>query len=505
MKKVFQQFLKQNIPLDALGAGYDPDACPYFCTPRGAEIIGQTGSDGIHFCFVRGFGETVFAVSPMNGAGEYVHPIAENFTDFLRLLLACGDAALLEPLHALSREEFDALVRSQTPSEEQRTVLDALRCRLGLSPMEDAFSYVRTLQASFDCAKIRFTEDFYDNDLRPEPWIPEWKVRFGGNFTGLGGEGRAGREIPVGKTFSRGVERFLIPAVTACARGLVVDLCRQTEPDEIRAFMARWFPDGDEAAPADAEQRLRLEAENPLNPDFRLRVLLNGRSLSHTVSFGTVWNPCLPDGVQNDPGARAVLDHYGLDPSCGWSIGRACFSWPGARRPAIRSMTLTLSGTPVCLPGPHFRVSTPGDSVGFTHPLTGVRHTLTVQRYTLQEIPIPASSSSRRTGFCRVLAYTLSPALPASRIQLLDCAESDRMPAGNAPFAPDAAPGAAFAVIGGADGPTALVFGGSAGDSCLTAAGSLHLAPPEHTEWRIVFRETPGEDVTIDLTPFFTA
>ncbi|WP_222860695.1 hypothetical protein [Paenibacillus antibioticophila] len=47
---------------------------PYFCTPKGARMIGWAGVDGIHFCFVRGFGEMVFAVSPMNTAGNYVHP-----------------------------------------------------------------------------------------------------------------------------------------------------------------------------------------------------------------------------------------------------------------------------------------------------------------------------------------------------------------------------------------------------------------------------------------------
>ena len=40
----------------------------YFCTPRGASMIGWEGADGIHYCFVRGCGGTVFAVSPMNTA-----------------------------------------------------------------------------------------------------------------------------------------------------------------------------------------------------------------------------------------------------------------------------------------------------------------------------------------------------------------------------------------------------------------------------------------------------
>ena len=38
----------------------------------------------------------VFAVSPMNSAPDFVHPLSKDFADFLRLLLACGDVAALE-------------------------------------------------------------------------------------------------------------------------------------------------------------------------------------------------------------------------------------------------------------------------------------------------------------------------------------------------------------------------------------------------------------------------
>jgi len=74
----YQKFVKSDIDLSALGFERRETNIPYFCTPKGARIIGWAGVDGIHYCFVRGFGETVFAVSPMNG-GDYVHPIARSF------------------------------------------------------------------------------------------------------------------------------------------------------------------------------------------------------------------------------------------------------------------------------------------------------------------------------------------------------------------------------------------------------------------------------------------
>ena len=96
MDKTFQKFLRAGVDLSPLGFELRADAAPYFCTPKGARILGWAGVDGIHDCTVRGSGSRIFAVSPMNAAPECVHPIAESFEDFLRLLLACGDAAVLE-------------------------------------------------------------------------------------------------------------------------------------------------------------------------------------------------------------------------------------------------------------------------------------------------------------------------------------------------------------------------------------------------------------------------
>ena len=87
MAAFYQKFLRKHLDLSSLSVMRREDNDPYFCTPKGASIFGWAGVDGIHFCFVRGFGETVFAISPMNGGKDCVHVIARDFNDFLRLLL----------------------------------------------------------------------------------------------------------------------------------------------------------------------------------------------------------------------------------------------------------------------------------------------------------------------------------------------------------------------------------------------------------------------------------
>jgi len=99
MSTPYERYLKLNNDGSRVGLERGESERNYFCTPKGAEVIGWGSVDGIHYCFVRGFGEMVFSVSPMNTPGNYVHPVARDFRDFLRLLLACGDTAALERVY----------------------------------------------------------------------------------------------------------------------------------------------------------------------------------------------------------------------------------------------------------------------------------------------------------------------------------------------------------------------------------------------------------------------
>lgn len=145
MDRTFQKFLRSGLDLAPLGVERREESLPYFCTPKGAAIFGWAGVDGIHYCFIRGFGGMVFAVSPMNAAPDCVHPLARDFADFLRLLLACGDAAALEQAWMWGEAQFDAFLRENPPTAEQEACLAAVAAQLGLTPMEHPWAYLREL------------------------------------------------------------------------------------------------------------------------------------------------------------------------------------------------------------------------------------------------------------------------------------------------------------------------------------------------------------------------
>ena len=83
----YKKYSQINIDSSPIGLELCGNENSCFCTPEGAKIIGSAGVDGIHYCFVRGFGEMVF-VNPMNSPENHVHPLAKDFRGFLRLLLA---------------------------------------------------------------------------------------------------------------------------------------------------------------------------------------------------------------------------------------------------------------------------------------------------------------------------------------------------------------------------------------------------------------------------------
>ena len=133
---LYQRFKKLNIDHSAIGLEQSDDPVTYFCTPKGAVAIGWAGVDGIHYCFVKGLDEMVFAVNPTNDSGDYVHPIARSFEDMLSLLLACGSMDAIEQAHMWDEAAFEGYVKENQPGEEQTAAMAVIREQLGIEPME---------------------------------------------------------------------------------------------------------------------------------------------------------------------------------------------------------------------------------------------------------------------------------------------------------------------------------------------------------------------------------
>lgn len=504
MAAFYQKFLRKNLDLSPLGVMRREDNDPYFCTPRGASIFGWAGVDGIHFCFVRGFGETVFAVSPMNGGRDCVHVIARDFSDFLRLLLATGDSAALEQAWQWDEAQFAAFLAENPPTDEQKAVLSQIAAAFDLTPMERPWQYLHELQAEFDPSKLKFTEEFNDPEMNPD--APErkedWKVYFDGSLWGYRGRERAGREVSVQKWFQWAGRDWFVPSVYVCAKGLVVDFCLRAEASALRDFMEKWGidPESDESAPFTRDEREQMEREHPLNPDFTPSLTLNGRKLRTSHGCGVIF---LPEQPAYCADAEASMAHYGLDRAYGWHIQRAAFPFVTKRAPKIKSLAVTMTADEVRIPGPRFRADKAGDAFAFSY--RGTDYLLTVQEIEAQELPRERMSLDPRFEYpthFTAISFALTPEPPENSIFVEDCAESARpreIVRKNDRFAPEAQNDFCVGIIGGADGPVAIVTGGTAHGKLRAACSALHFAAVDRVNWRVVFRETPWEAGTFSL------
>lgn len=514
---LYDKFKNLGIDFSRLGLEQVDTRSDYLCTPKRAKVIAWEGVDGIHYCFVKGFDETVFAVNPSNLPGEHVHPLARNFEDFLRLLLACGGTAAVEQAWMWNRGEFDAFLETYPPDDEQRAVLDILKDKLSLTPMDDPYGYIKGVQSSFDYSEIPYSKEYYKTvpdkpETQEPPECPEWRVYFSDGFNGHHeGHDRPGKEIPINKTFTWGKNVWHILSVYACGKGLVVDLCMEIDPAVLKAFIDKWADTLDRRlTPEEMEEQM---AENPTDVSYDILATVNGREMRRRSGDGFGWVPdsCRPESERDTLHSWEVvwiIEHYGLDPEKGWMLNRDRFEWTTKSKPVLKTLSLSLEQRPKAVPGSRFTVSGVGDTVPFTHPITGEVHILRVMEYENQEVDMSnLSNGFEYPNHCTAMSYVIEPELPRNELTVRDCGQGDSA-------RPNLQEQAALAVIGGADGPMAAcsigIIGGSDGPTAILLANSktgrpysacsaLRFETPKQIEWQMVFYHKIVEDMDVDL------
>lgn len=327
----------------------------------------------------------------------------------------------------------------------------------------------------------------------------EWTVTFHGGYWGQ--DGAPGKEIPIGKAFRWGERVWHIPAGYACPEGIILDLCVEVEPEKVKAFFDKWYPILREDPHPPKAVRRQVEAEHPLRlPHFHARLTVNGTPLEQESGCGMSWIPesCLPEDMEDRAEAKALIEHYGLDDSRGWSFQRARFPWDESMD--VTALELTLEQLPQTIYGPSFPTPAAGEEIHFTHPITGTRHTLTVLDIQNAQFDkdIPGEGIEEWPRHYIFLEYTLSPDLTSHQFALRDTVESDAPRLKSAPEHPSGA--ARIGIIGSADGPTAMLFSHDPDPKPHGARSALHFAPVEAVTWQAEFREKLLEDISVKLS-----
>ncbi|MBP3919866.1 MAG: SMI1/KNR4 family protein [Clostridia bacterium] len=134
-----------------------------YCFPMDSFVFAHNGC-GDYFCIIPEFGETVFQIESISADGRPVKPLAADFKQFIRLVLAVPFTGILLSIYRITKENFLRDVAEVTaPTETDRMQkVSQLANIFSLSPMEQPYESVRALQDTFPYEKIRFYDAYYD-------------------------------------------------------------------------------------------------------------------------------------------------------------------------------------------------------------------------------------------------------------------------------------------------------------------------------------------------------
>lgn len=503
----YEAYKNKAINLSAFGLDRCGNDYTYFCTPVGADIFAAPGVDGIHYCMIEGFGELVFAISPSNGVGEFVHPVARNFDDFLRLLLVCDGDAAIEQCWQWSQEQFDKFMGEQEVLPATKQAAERLMEQTGLEPMELPYKYIRDLQKSFNYKSISFSEEYYDivppEDLaEPEEILCEqsatpWAVYYGDNFWADTHDSDPCEEISFEKHFCWADREWYIPSIYTCDKGMVVDIMMRVNAVEFQSFVDRWGVTVENEHTFSREQRKRMEQENPLIFHFNTALNVNGIDMPTKSGCSTVYAPSMAETHREEQ--LQLMDYYNLDRNACWVMQRSTYPWTKGQIKEITTLEITMRHQPMYLSGPVFEIKASGETVSFVNPVTGIEHRLFVQAFEAQEqhfdfadAHMPKTPELEYPSHFHVMSYTLEPNASEKDIRISDHSQGD------SPREKNGGKRSGASSVG-------IIFchkrtsASGEEDESRIAVSSLHFEPTDHVEWSISFREKQIEDKTIEL------
>ena len=485
-------YLRSKLDLSHVGFQRGEKESSYFCTPVLSKVIGWAGVDGIHFCTTIGFGEMIFAVNPANEPGEYVHPVAHNFEDFLGLILACHDTAAIEQCWFMDREVFESFLNANPPTAEGQKCLDEIRKKYKLTPMEDPFGYMHKLQAEFDYDSLVYPPEYFELVEEPtERQAPAWKVTWDGDFFDENPETVGVNPIPIDTWFQWAGIDWYVPEVYPFEKGVVMHLLGKVDPDLV--------PQNEYDGFISPEVHERMMAENPLNLHARQELSINDIAMWPAGSMGITWMP----GHNWDLESKWVLEHYNLDLNYAWQIHKIKFFWPACGKMDIQKMSLKMKQHPVSISGTHFKTPDAGDCVILTHPQTDKEYILHIDEIKQETADMGSfyDQSMEYPSCYTQMIFRIEPDMGRNQFRIVDCAQSDQPRRRDGVNRNDGSHAISFGIIGGADGPTAIILGQPKSEIPQThiAMSSLHFEPVKQIEWRIVFQEIPNEDLTVSL------
>ena len=487
-----------------------------FCTPVGADIIGWTGVDGIHFCLVEGQGDTVFCVNPSAYVGEYVHAVSNSFEDFLRLLITVGSTDVIDQGAFLNEEDFLFYKRENPLAKEQKEIMDCIAQNLNLTPLDDPLKYLKDVHQNNDCSLLEYEDDLY-KVRRPKMILPEWKVTLDAEYFSMVTDEEAGHEVRVMQEFVWEESKWIVLSYYQFDEGIVIDLAKQVNEQELNTFREKWIDGSEDWSDMPEEMMEQMMSENPTNESFVPSLLINGYGMEWSGSCCVGFTPTIEEDEANSVEAESIMEHYQLSKENSWQHFRICFR-VGDDMISMNhldenmtcqkdfSMKLTLSQERKPVSGPHFHNLKQGELRKFVHPFTGDMHVLNVLDVKQERLTEEIYSDEQYLypRCMTVITYAITPQIERGTYQLRDCSKSEQRIRREEVIESDlflpTMTSSEQVIIGGSDGLTSIFIAAKSSQSGVTSASSsLTFEPKEEIEWRLTFYKKMREDIIITI------
>lgn len=332
----------------------------------------------------------------------------------------------------------------------------------------------------------------------------KWNVTFDGCYFENHNNKRGTQEVLINREFEWDGETVHIPAVYLCSKGLVIDVLLEVDKNKVWNALEKFNLLNDECGSSlTRDQRDDLARENPLSRHFDASVIVNKKFMRQDHSSACSWIPDLPEEYGPSDEAKEIIEHYGKDLDKAWSVHRMAFRWTTVKKPKVSNLTLTLIVNEESFPAEHFKNPAIGDKFEITDPTNGKKHTLTVENIdhnSFDGFPLAENGKEFPKNYT-VMTYTVYPDISMREFHIEDCFNSDVVritkPAEHEGHFTPSVEAEAIGIIGGADGPIAIITGSR--QNRRTATSAVHFDKEYDIEWRAVFRKKVKTDFMAKL------
>lgn len=357
--------------------------------------------------------------------------IAENFDDFLGLLLSCGHTEILCNIPHWTRLRFNRERSRQHPSCKQQMICNALRNYFQPPLIADPYGYVQNLQSKPAVKTQHPTTTLQQGDR-------QWQAR---NL------------------------QFLEHDAT-------VDICIRIPGSQVVDFYDRW-----EGIQPDEEQKQKKIVTDPFALQTQFRAVTGGNSIGVQILEQLHWDPL----ADNSGAAQEALHRLQLDGEEGWIMLRLLLQTGKRKKKPIRSLSLELLSETVTIPGPHISAPEQGSNISITHPVSGKALDLFVHSSTLEALD-PNFLINPPCYYTR-LCYSMDPPMHHDAFSLYDPTPNDPLqtPLGCTDPHPDPE-------LENAPTSTLTEVDDTLPSHIRTAFSARHYHPQNNITWRTVFR-----------------